>query len=333
LNFGGVTVITEPRTTTMAKNTRTGGRKSGAKKWSATKSKAATKSKSPKRSNAKKSGNDGLGPVRPVEFEGVLVSLFGGDRKGRGGRSATRKADALYDAQQLVYEAFETRDLRRRTELANRALEISPDCADAYVLLAGNTRDLAEATELNRKAVEAGERALGAKAFVDDVGHFWGLLETRPYMRARLTLAQCLWESGKHDEAIEHYCDMLRLNPNDNQGIRYILAACLLDLGYDDEAAKLIDQYKDDASAAWAYASALIAFRRTGDSEDARLLLAEAKNTNPHVPAYLLGKKKMPRHLPDMIGFGDESEAISVVGDYGRGWTKTAGAVAWLASQ
>jgi len=50
-------------------------------------------------------------------------------------------------------------------------------------------------------------------------------------MRARAGLAQCLWELGKHKEAIEHYRDMLRLNPGDNQGIRYILAMCLIELG------------------------------------------------------------------------------------------------------
>ena len=112
-----------------------------------------------------------------------------------------------------------------------------------------------------------------------------------------------------------------------------ILAACFIDLDRDDEAAALIDGYKDDASAAWAYASVLLAFRRGSDSEDAKQLLAEAKKTNPYVPAYLLGKKKMPKHMPDMIGFGDENEAIAFVGDYGSGWAKTSGAVEWLRSR
>jgi hypothetical protein len=30
--------------------------------------------------------------------------------------------------------------------------------------------------------VAAGERSLGPKAFEEDAGHFWGILETRPYM-------------------------------------------------------------------------------------------------------------------------------------------------------
>jgi tetratricopeptide (TPR) repeat protein len=308
-----------------SKNSRAKAETASAKKSTKSKPKDGSKPKKPKADTA---AIGGLETFEPLVFEGMLGSLFG---RGRKARSA--KKDALHEAQQLCYQAMETRDPRRRIELARQALAISPDCADAYVLLAQMTGDLAEATQLNGIAVEAGMNALGPETFEEAVGHFWGLLETRPYMRARLALAQCLWEAGECDQAVSHYRDMLRLNPGDNQGIRYILAACLIDLERDDEAAALVDEYKDDATAAWAYASALIAFRRGGDSEDARMLLAEAKKTNPHVPAYLLGKKKMPKHLPDMIGFGDESEAIAFVGDYGSGWAKTSGAVAWLRSQ
>src|SRR5262245_39736743 len=39
-------------------------------------------------------------------------------------------------AQELMYQAFEQRDPDERVRLAHEALEVSPDCADAYVLLA-----------------------------------------------------------------------------------------------------------------------------------------------------------------------------------------------------
>ncbi len=259
-------------------------------------------------------------------MEGALAGLFGG--RGSAGRRP------LDEAQQLMYEAWESPSRERRVGLATQALAISPDCADAYVILAQEgASSLAEATELYRKAVEAGERALGKRAFKDDVGHFWGLLETRPYMRARAGLAQCLWEAGQRDEAIAHHRDLLRLNPRDNQGIRYVLAACLLDTGRDAELASLLEQHADDAGAAWAFTRALLAFRIGGDSERSRTLLAEARAANPHVPAYLLGRKKMPKRLPDYIGFGDENEAIAYVGDNASGWQKTAGALDWLAAQ
>src|SRR2546421_12928373 len=48
-------------------------------------------------------------------------------------------------------------------------------------------------------------------------GHFWGFLETRPYMRARAGLASTLLQLGDIDSALAHYRDMLKLIPNDNQ--------------------------------------------------------------------------------------------------------------------
>ena len=59
--------------------------------------------------------------------------------------------------------------------------------------------------------------ALGPRGFKRCAGHFWGFLETRPYMRARAGLAGTLLKLGDVDGALSHYRDMLKLNPNDNQ--------------------------------------------------------------------------------------------------------------------
>jgi len=56
---------------------------------------------------------------------------------------------------------------------------------------------------ISGQGMEVGRRALGGKIF-EESGHFWGMLETRPYMRARAGLMRCLWEEGKHDKAIGH---------------------------------------------------------------------------------------------------------------------------------
>jgi tetratricopeptide (TPR) repeat protein len=149
-------------------------------------------------------------------------------------------------------------------------------------------------------------------------------------MRARAGLAGRLWQRGEREAAVEHYREMLRLNPNDNQGIRYLLATCLIEIDRDDELAALLKQYDGDAMAAWAYAKALLAFRREGDSPRARRLLRDAMKTNPHVPARLLLQKK-PKRLPEFIGFGDENEAIAYVAENLEGWKRTPGALAWLA--
>jgi tetratricopeptide (TPR) repeat protein len=240
---------------------------------------------------------------------------------------------ALEQAQDLIYKAWETSSRKRRIALAEKALTISSDCADAYILLAEDADASDVALELYQKAVAAGERALGKKVFAEEAGYFWGLLETRPYMRAREGLANCLWQMGQHDEAVAHYREMLRLNPNDNQGIRHVLAICLLSLRYHEELDALLRRYEEDASCHISWTRALLAFRIQGDTSESSAQLSAALKFNPHVPDYLLGRKKMPRWLPDLIGFGDESEAICYGADSFAVWKMTPGALKWLEQQ
>lgn len=243
---------------------------------------------------------------------------------------------ALDVAQSVMYEAWEAEDPDRRMELTERALAISPDCADAYNLLGEEDAGSAEeALDLYRRGVEAGERALGAKFFKANAGHFWGMLETRPYMRCRAGLAQSLWELKRHDEALGHYHEMLRLNPGDNQGLRYVVLGCLGDLGRFDEMDEFMSRpgYQDDCAADWLYTKALLAFRREGGGAQAASALGEAMKRNKHAPDYLTGRKSIPRRLPDRILVGGEDEGYCYASRFLAAWKKVPGALAWLKSE
>jgi tetratricopeptide (TPR) repeat protein len=235
---------------------------------------------------------------------------------------------ALQSAQNLIYDAFEKDDPADRVAIAKEALAISPNCADAWVLLAEEAESLSEASRLYEQGVEAGRRAIG-KEFDSYVGHFWGVLPTRPYMRARTGLADCLWGSGRRDEAIEHYLDMLRLNPNDNQGLRYILAPRLLESGRAAEAEQLLNRF-DDCTAQWLFNKSLLAFRKEGDTGAARKLVANANEANPYVPKYLTGQRMVPVYRPDSYSLGSDEEAQIYAGEASAAWKSTPGAVAWL---
>lgn len=240
-------------------------------------------------------------------------------------------ATRLEEAQELVYEALETSG-PRRVQLARQALDCSPDCADAYVLLAEAARDPHEAQRLYEQGMQAGERALGPDVFQHDVGHFWGILETRPYMRARQGLAEVLWVLGERRGAIGHLQDLLRLNPGDNQGLRYILANWLLAVGDDAALERLLQQYPDEASATWAYTRALALFRRHGAGAPVDAAVQQALEANPFVPRYLLGAKKLPRQLPAYTGIADENEAVVYVAEAAENWLETPHALEWLRS-
>jgi hypothetical protein len=100
--------------------------------------------------------------------------------------------------------------------------------------------------------------------------------------------------------------DMLRLNPGDNQGVRYTLLALLLEADDRARLAELLERFSDDGMADWCYGRALLAFRRDGDAPAARAALAAARRSNPHVPAFLTGRKRWSGGLPDAVILGVE---------------------------
>lgn len=294
------------------------------------KKRSKRKTTAKKNTTIKKPRRDSGGTL-PIELpsresmEGLLSDIrLGGERT----------ATAVEEAQQVMYDAWDAPTRTKAVALARKALAISADCADAYNLLAGETAgSLEEAIDLYTKGVEAGERALGRQAFEEDAGHFWGLLETRPYMRARAGLAECLWTAGRRDEAVAHFQDLLRLNPDDNQGIRDLLMPRLIELGRDQDAERLFKEFEDDSMAVWMYSRALLDFRKYGDSPTANTSLKEAMDENKHVPSYLLGRKKLPRDLPPYYGFGDDAEAVTYVHGNAKAWRSTPGALEWLSSR
>jgi tetratricopeptide (TPR) repeat protein len=237
-----------------------------------------------------------------------------------------------YRAEDLIFEAWEAPG-PRRAELARQALALWPDCADAYVLLAQAASGLEEARGLLERGVAAGERAVGRRVFVEDAGEFWLIFETRPYMRARAALAATLWRLGRREEAVCHQRELLRLNPRDNQGLRYRQANWLLALESYDELEQLFAAHAGDGNApGFTYTRALAAFARQGAGAQARALLGEAREFNPYIPSYLTGRKKLPSKRPAYTVFGEESEAIDYAAGAGELWSSVPGALAWLES-
>jgi tetratricopeptide (TPR) repeat protein len=236
-----------------------------------------------------------------------------------------------YRAEDLIFEAWEAPG-PRRAELARQALAVWPDCADAYVLLAQAAASLEEARELLELGVVAGERALGRRVFREDVGDFWLIFETRPYMRARAALAATLWRLGRREEAVEHQRELLALNPRDNQGLRYRQAHWLLAFARYGELEQLFGAYAEDRVPGFVYAQALAAFARRGDDACARGLLAAARELNPHIPVYLTGRKQPPDPRPACIVLGEETEAVDYAAGAGELWRSVPGALAWLES-
>lgn len=210
-------------------------------------------------------------------------------------------------------------------------MSLDPHCADAFAVLAEEQPLSPEgALALFEKAVIAAEHTLGPEHVKGAAGHFWSDMDTRPYMRARAGLAKTLWMSGRREEAVEQMKELLRLNPGDHQSLRYWLGPWLVALGRSKEASPLLRAFAPDWRVDWVYLAALVTLSLEGPSPFATRLLAEGLAENDRVLDFVLGRKKLPRHLPELVAPGEENEAIACAMFQREAWSAVPGALDWL---
>ena len=133
------------------------------------------------------------------------------------------------------------------------ALMVDPGHADAWVHV-GNIRlneGLLDEALQNYLTAEAAalERTIGDPATYE--GPFWLDLDSRPYMRALHGKGLALWRLGRRDEAAAVFRQQLELNPNDNQGVRFMLPDLEAGLSWEESAARFEESEQsrsDDAS-------------------------------------------------------------------------------------
>ena len=108
---------------------------------------------------------------------------------------------------------------------ARKALQLDPNHLDEERMIAEITA--ADELDLLKKlesAIKHGTELMEREGYMaDDIGHFWGITATRPYMRLRQEYMETLKDCGMTRRAIAECEEMLRLCENDNLGVRYTL--------------------------------------------------------------------------------------------------------------
>jgi hypothetical protein len=238
--------------------------------------------------------------------------------------------DLVFDLMERAWEADKPAD---GAKWARKALAINPDELDAYVLLAKATTTTAEKIALLSEGARRGKKIWAAEIKRPAQSHFWLDMDTRPFLRNVHWLALLQWEADERGEAILNAEFLLRLNPNDNQGIRYLLLNWLPVLGKWEGHSRLLKKYKSDSGTDYLYARCLNLFCGGQDSNAA---LAEAIEANPHVSAYLAETKRQPpdddNPLPGYVSPGSESEAHAYAEAAREAWLSVPGALDWLTS-
>lgn len=237
---------------------------------------------------------------------------------------------AVRQARELVERAWDSEG--DGAAMALDALRLDPNCAEAYVLLgtdAGGESDLAFV--LFSLGIVAGTDALSDRFFQEHAGDFFTFLEARPLLRAMEGAGLAAMAGGAVEQAVSFFDSVLQLDRGDHLGVRYHVLA--IAMAHDDRqlAEALFAEYPADDDAVWTYWEALHAFRGHGDCPAARKALGRALDLNPHLPAYLLGRK--PPSDPDSEPTpGSEEEAAVMSWEMIQVWRQAPDASAWLAS-
>jgi len=159
----------------------------------------------------------------------------------------------------------------------------------------------------------------------------WPWLENRPFLRAYHSLGMWNLHNDRYDEAIGIFRRLLSVNPNDNQGVRYLLPHCWFEKNELSKILTLCRKYRDDSAPEILYSEAL-ALVRLGRNEEARTALEQCVAELPLVGRELL-KKRHPRPKSQVEGYishGGADQAYYYWKAFGKYWSETESALELL---
>ena len=141
------------------------------------------------------------------------------------------KNDYYYDAMECLNSGKS--GVKEALKLLETALEMDEDYVQTYVGLISTYGILGKEEETEEMIQMAYKKTL--KKFPKWPRSMqWGFLENRAYLRAIQFKAEQYWDNEEDDKAIELFRLLLKLNPNDNQGVRYEIAGLYAGLCSDD---------------------------------------------------------------------------------------------------
>lgn len=242
-----------------------------------------------------------------------------------------RKKEDLTDeerAQDLILDAWELPPDQGK-EKALQALSLDSSCIEAYEYLGGIGRDLDKAISYYETGIIIGRNRFGGEFMEENKGHFWGIFETRPFMRCLQNYADCLYMKEQVKECVSVLEELIELNPNDNQGVRDQLGLYYLQLDKLGKFKALNNAYSEDMSAFHHFNLALFTYKSEGRTAKADDLLRVAISENKFVAPKLI-QQKYTDEFPDYYSYGDEREALYYTSYAKAIWWHTFGAIAWI---
>ena len=218
----------------------------------------------------------------------------------------------MYGANELFYDGIECLNagrIKQAKEYFKKTLATFPYHIDALHSLSEFSKSDKEAENFINAAVEIGLNSF-PKNFKEKDKLEWVWLENRAFLRAYNAKALIILDRNKN-EAIKMFNQMITWNPNDNQGVREILADEYVKSKVWDNLISLGKKYPAESMLpSFAYGLALALYKK-GDKEKATKQLEKCIKQLPKCAKILLKEKpvKPKETMPRYITIGGDDQA------------------------
>lgn len=218
----------------------------------------------------------------------------------------------LDDAYEMLEEAEDVnKNIKERIDIAKKVYKKYPECFDALLLQVKLEDNFIKKLKLLNKGLIEEKKRLEKENYFDkdNIGHFYGIFETRPYISGHYMKAELLLLIGKIKQGIEVCKEILRLNKSDNTGARYKLMAAYAYLEEEKPALDLYKKYPEEDLEMLFPLFAL--YYKLGDEAKAKSYLNRINKANKHFIKYF--KDTIKENEDVMSGYyqkGDSSEVL-----------------------
>lgn len=227
-------------------------------------------------------------------------------------------------ADEIVNDAWDAETPATRVKLARKALSIDLNAIDAYNILGIHAPTLAEKIALFSAGVDVGGELFAPLLEEEDMA-WWGYMGTRPWMRAQHNLGLAFVEAGDVEDAIGVFEQLIALNPNDNQGIRYLLLKLFAESGRYDDCKILFELYPEDWAVEFPTTRLLVELSRTKPRKNLSKMLAEIREANEFVLFMLklaTSGKWPPMPQVDSVAMGSKQQAAIYLNEFKQAWLR-----------
>ena len=223
----------------------------------------------------------------------------------------------LDDAYELLEKAENTKSKTQAIKYAKEAYDMCPNCFDAILFQCDLEENGIKRMKLLDDGLEFEKSRLTKEKYFDkeNIGHFYGIFETRPYIRGLVIKAEYLLEEGKISQA-ENVCrEVLRLNENDNMGARYLLMAIYATLEKENDMLKLYKKYPEEDLEMMFPLFAL--YYKLGNDKKAKEYLNRVDKCNSNFVKFFKGTIKESKNVSSgYYSRGDSSEIFMYLNRY-----------------